>query len=492
MGAAGQAFAQAASNLRRWREYPPLMVRELFGAEPDAWQDDALEAFPKSPRLCMKACKGPGKTSVLAWLGWNFLLTRPHPVIGATSITGANLKSNLWTELARWREKSDLLKQTFEMTKTEIFNREHPKTWKMEARTWARDADAETLGNALSGLHAQFVMWLLDESGDYPDAIMPTCEAIFAGNPEEAHIVQAGNPTRLGGPLYRACTSARALWKVIEITGDPDDPKRSPRISLQYAREMIQQHGRDNPWIMVGILGQFPSQSINSLIGPDEVRAAMNRMYREYELEGSVKVIAADVARQGDDQSVIAKRHGLQMFPFLKYRNIDGLQGASIMAREWESFHADAAFVDATGGYGWTWIDQLRRLGRQPIPVEFSGEAHEKNKFFNKRAEMAFDLVDWIRRGGALPHDERLVAALTETTYTHKGDRMLLEPKDQVKVKIGFSPDEMDAAMETLAEPVAPAARKRRANHSSVDPSYDPFGGSVAGAASSYDPYASR
>lgn len=492
MGAAGKAFAEAASNLKRWREYPPLMVRELFGVEPDAWQDEVLEAFPTSPRLCMKACKGPGKTAVLAWLGWNFMLTRPHPIIGATSTTGDNLKSNLWTEFARWREKSDLIKQMFEMTKTEVFNREHPKTWKMEARSWAKDADADAIGNALSGLHAQFVMWLLDETGDYPDAILPTCEAIFAGNPEEAHIVQAGNPIRLSGPLYRACTSARALWKVIEITGDPDDPKRTPRISLQHAREQIDLHGRDNPWIMINILGQFPPQSLNALIGPDEVRAAMNRMYREFELEGSAKVLAADVARQGDDQSVISKRRGLQMFPFLKYRNIDGLQGASVMAREWDEFGADAAFVDATGGFGWTWIDQLRRLGRQPIPVEFAGNAHEKNKFFNKRTEMAFDLVDWIRRGGALPNDSRLLAALTETTYFPKGDRMLLEPKEQVKVKLGYSPDEMDAAMMTLAEPIAPAARKRHVSHSAVAPDYDPFAGHLGAQDAGYDPYSSR
>ena len=35
----------------------------------------------------MKACKGPGKTAVLAWLAWNFLLTRAHPKIAVTSIT---------------------------------------------------------------------------------------------------------------------------------------------------------------------------------------------------------------------------------------------------------------------------------------------------------------------------------------------------------------------------------------------------------------------
>jgi phage terminase large subunit len=183
-----------SAALRRWREQPQVFVRELFGIEPDPWQDDALAAFPKSPRLCLRACKGPGKTAVLAWLGWNFLLTRPHPMCGATSISGDNLKANLWTELARWREKSPVLKTTFEMTKTEIFCREHPKTWKMEARTWAKDADASQIGNALAGIHAPYVLWLGDESGDHPEAIMPTMEGIFAGAPIEAHIVQAGNP----------------------------------------------------------------------------------------------------------------------------------------------------------------------------------------------------------------------------------------------------------------------------------------------------------
>ena len=119
-------------------------------------------------------------------------------------------------------------------------------------------------------------MWLGDEAGDYPDAIMPTFEGIFAGEPAEAHIAIAGNPTKLGGPLYRARTTAEKLWYVVEITGDPDDPRRSSRISLQHAREQIEEYGRDNPWVVVNIFGQFPPSSLNALIGPDEVERRKN------------------------------------------------------------------------------------------------------------------------------------------------------------------------------------------------------------------------
>ena len=262
------------------------MVRELFHVEPDLWQIDALEAFPTSPRLAMKACVGPGKTAVLAWIGWNFMLTRPHPMIGATSITGDNLKTNLWAELARWRSLSPLLQSTFEQTKTEIYARSAPRTWRIEAKSWSKDADAAQIGNSLAGLHSKYVMWLLDESGAYPEAVLPTAEGIFSGNPEEAHIVQAGNPLKLSGPLYRACTIARKLWTVIEITGDPDDPKRSPRISIEYARQQIEQYGRENPWVLVRIFGKFPPSDINTLIGEDDVNAAMQRVYREHDIGG--------------------------------------------------------------------------------------------------------------------------------------------------------------------------------------------------------------
>src|SRR5246127_3122118 len=75
---------------------------------------------------------------------------------------------------------------------------------------------------------------------------------------------------------------------------------------------------------------------------------------------------------------------------------------------------------------------------------------------------MYFEAVDWIRRGGAPAPGERsqeLIAALSRTTYSFRGDRLLLEPKDQVKARLGYSPDDADAFVLTFAQPVA--ARER-------------------------------
>ena len=76
-------------------------------------------------------------------------------------------------------------------------------------------------------------------------------------------------------------------------------------------------------------------------------------------------------------------------------------------------------------------------------------------RYENKRSEMYFEAIDWIRRGGALPDCPELVAALSQTTYSFRGDRLLLEPKEQLKQRLGYSPDDADAFALTFAQSVA-------------------------------------
>lgn len=440
-----------------WARHPAQMVRDLFGIEPDQWQEEALEAFPHSPQLAMKACAGPGKTAVLAWIGWNFMLTRYQPKIGVTSINAQNLKSGLWAELARWKQKSPLLEAMFDTTTTEIKSKNMPDTWRMEVRTWAKDADATQIGNALRGLHAPYVMWLVDESGDFPDSILPILQNIFAGSPKEAHVVQAGNPTRLSGPLYTAFKNQGA-WKVIQITGDPDDPRRSPRISIEHARAQIKQYGRDNPWVMVNILGEFPLESFNALFGADELQRAMEMKYQQADIDRSPRLLGVDVAYMGDDASVIFPRQGLVAFPPKVMRNVDSVAGAGQVARTWDQWQADAVFVDNTGGYGAGWIDQLRVMNREAIGIGFAERAVD-SRYFNRRAEMYFNLRDWVKAGGCLPNDQDLIRELTAITYVPRAGKMLLEPKEIIKAKLsGHSPDKSDALALTFAEPVASRA----------------------------------
>jgi len=429
-------------------------VRDVFGIEPDEWQKEVLREFPRNERMAMKACKGPGKTALIAMLAWNFLLTRPHPKIAATSITSDNLSDGLWAEMAKWRNKSPLLKEKFTWTKTRIFANEHSETWFMSARTWPKGGDATQQADTLAGLHADYILFLIDEAGGIPDAVMAAAEAALATG-IECKIVMAGNPTHREGPLYRASTSERHLWYVVEITGDPDDPNRSPRISKKWAREQIDKYGKDNPWVLVNVFGRFPPSSLNTLLGPDEVSAAMARKPTDDQHTFAQKRIGVDVARFGDDRTVLFPRQGLMSFKPVEMRGARSNDIAARLALAKEKWNSELELIDDTGGFGSGVIDSLIQAGHGPIPVNFASKAIDP-RYRNKRAEMWFLMAEWVKRGGCLPKMPELAAELTAPTYTFMNGKFTLEPKAQIKERLGFSPDLADALCLTFALPEIP------------------------------------
>ena len=454
----------ARDRIQQWRRDPVRFVRDVFGVEPDAWQVDALsmiggDADPQR-RLCMKACTGPGKSAVLAWIGWHrlacFARKGEHPKGAALSVTSDNLKDNLWAELAKWQARSDFLLAAFSWTKERIYANDHPETWFLSARSYAKDADAEAIGRALSGLHSQFPFVLLDETGDMPTAVGRAAQQIFTGSPKDALIAQAGNPTSSTGLLYESCGSG--AWGVVTITADPDDPKRTPRVSVDYAREVIAEHGRENPWVMATILGLFPPTGFSSMLGLEEVEKAMARHYTASQYEAAPVALGVDVARQGDDESVIARRQGLVCWPLESMRIPDTVQVAARASMACDKWKADAVFVDGSGGYGAGVIDDLRRRNYAPIEVQFGGKASDP-RYYDKRSEMLFMLAEWVRGGGALPPDDRLKGELIALRYVFQGDRFRVVPKDVLKKELGRSPDRADALALTFAYPVAPTQR---------------------------------
>lgn len=445
----------ASANIQRWRHDPVQFVREVFQVEPDDWQKDALMSFAKNRRLAMLASKGVGKTTLLAWVTWNFLVTRPHPKIAATSVSWDNLSDGLWTELAKWQTKSDLLKEMFTWTKTRIFATHHPETWWLSARSWAKGADSSQQADSLAGLHADYMMFILDEVGAIPDSVMAAAEAALSSG-IESKIVIAGNPTHLEGPLYRAATKERHMWDVIEINSDPDNSKRSPRVSLEWAREQIAKYGADNPYVMVNVFGRFPPGSLNSLISHHEVDLAMKREFPEDDYTFSQKRLGVDVARFGDDRTIIFPRQGLRAFKPVEMRNARTQEIASRIMLAKAKWGSEVEFVDGTGGFGSGVIDMLIQQGHSCHEVHFSGKSTDP-RYLNKRAEMWFLMAEWIKRGGSLPENADLLRELTAPTYYFQNGKFQLEPKEQIKARLGASTDYADALALTFAIPDQPA-----------------------------------
>ncbi len=447
----------ALKVLYKWKydkEGAVHFVRDNFGVEPDPWQHEILVAYMTNNRIAMKACKGPGKTCVLAWIAWHFLTCYPHAKIAATSISGDNLADGLWSEMSKWQQRSPFLSSQFVWTKTRIFQKDYPETWFMSARAWAKGSSSEQQANTLAGLHADYIMFILDEAGGIPDAVMAAAEAALANDHGSSTtrgvLIQAGNPTHLSGPLYRACSSEKHLWYVVEITSDPDNPKRTPRVSVQWAREQIQKYGADNPWVLVNVFGKFPPSSLNNLLGVDEVNEAMNRDVSESQ-DRICRKLGVDVARFGDDRTIIFPRQGLISYKPIEMRNARTNDIAARVSKVRNKWDCDGVYIDDTGGYGGGVCDSLIQSGYSPHPINASGTAQDK-RYANRRAEMWFRMSEWIRSGGSLPNIPEIVGELTTPTYTFVNGKFLIQPKDQIKSLLGRSPDLADALAFTFAD----------------------------------------
>lgn len=196
----------------------------------------------------------------------------------------------------------------------------------------------------------------------------------------------------------------------------------------------------------------FSAAGDDQLISLSDVEAAANRTIVEKEISHAARILGVDPARFGDDRSVIFARQGLQAFDPQVYRGIDNMDLAARVAAKIVEWKPDATFIDAGNGSGV--IDRLRQLGHDVVEVHFGGKATQQ-QYLNKRAEMWFEMREWIKLGGAIPNIVDLKQDLAAPVYWFdSAGRLQLEPKDEIKKRGLPSPDLGDALALTFAQPV--------------------------------------
>lgn len=200
-------------------------------------------------------------------------------------------------------------------------------------------------------------------------------------------------------------------------------------------------------------LCDFSASEDNVLITIDMVSDAAKKGLTEADIRGAVRVMGVDVARFGDDRSVICRREGLWCHDMRIVENADNMTFAGIVAREIDEFKPDGVFIDAGRGEGV--IDRLRQLGYRVLEINFGASASESARYANKRSEMWDKVREWIKSGGAIPNNPELKSELASPTYKFDvGGRLVLEAKEKLKERGLRSPDMADALALTFAYPI--------------------------------------
>lgn len=202
------------------------------------------------------------------------------------------------------------------------------------------------------------------------------------------------------------------------------------------------------------LLCDFTASASDVVIPIDLVSAAAERELTERDVGGQPVILGVDVARFGDDRTVLCVRQGLLVKEVQTFTGLSTMDAADRVLVLLQKEGPQGVFIDA-GAMGAGVIDRLRQLGYAVSEVNFGGAALDTERYANIRAEMYFKCRDWMTAGGSIPQDAKLKTELSTVEYRFNASgRIILEPKDRVKERTGKSPDLADALALTFARPI--------------------------------------
>lgn len=190
--------------------------------------------------------------------------------------------------------------------------------------------------------------------------------------------------------------------------------------------------------------------STDSFISPMLVQAARKRNTEP--LGHEVKVLGVDPGRVRD-RTVLLGRQGPKVFEPDVYPHMESMELADIIVRKINYEGYEKVFIDV--GMGWGTIDRLRQLGysKYVIPVDFGSSPSEK-RFLNKRAEMFFGVLNWLKDNTSnLPDSDDVssdIAAIPMFKESAIG-KISFPSKDEIRKIIKRSTDIFDALALTFA-----------------------------------------
>lgn len=428
---------------------------------PAPWQEkllrdlgDGIVTFSQALRFAVTSGHGVGKSALVSWLVWWSYSTFPGTRGVVTANTENQLKTKTWVEIAKWH-RLFIARELFKCTATAIFSidEDQAREWRIDIVPWS-----ERNTEAFAGLHnaGKRIIVIFDEASAIPDIIWETTEGALTDIDTEILWFVFGNPTRNTG-RFRDCFDGGKFahrWKQQKV-----DSRQVQRTNKKEIEDWISDYGLDSDFVRVRILGEFPHTDSISFISRDLVAAAVNR---PLDFNSGAVVLGVDVARFGDDFSVIWPRRGrdANFSPVRFYQGLDTNRLAHEVVRIYNDLNAQIVFVDGTGVGGGV-VDTLLALGVRVFEVQFGARPDGLNptaKYMNKRAEIWGEMRDWLRTGSipARVADRNLLEELSAPTYTITAkDQIQLESKEMMKRRGVSSPDFADALACTFAFPSA-------------------------------------
>lgn len=407
-------------------------------------QKDFLIAVQNNDRVSAKSGKGVGKTATVSYAIIWFICCFANPKIICTAPTAPTLKTALWPEVAKWLSRS-LVKDIFEHTEKKLYLKEQPKNWFCEPRT-AKDAESA------QGAHEDNLLIIMDEASGVKQEIYEAYDTTLTS--ENNKFIMIGNPTRTDGPFYESFGKGTRRW--VNLTFNAED---SPFVKKDQIEYYADKYGVHHDLYLVNVKGEFPSGSPDAFIRLSDVHSAVDR-YDDVQPRGEIE-IGLDVARFGDDNTVLYWRYGYKVYPAKVLPKSSIPDVARLCLDTVKEIRKSTGYtkkirvkVDDSGVGGGTCdiLKEDREHNIEVVPCNFGGSGNDK--YQNEASVMWGTVKDNISVIG-LPDDNHLINELSSRRWRlSPSGKIMIEPKSEYKKQFKNSPDRADALVLCFAQKV--------------------------------------
>jgi hypothetical protein len=471
----------AAFQQTYWND-PASFVRDCVvwkpGETPAPYQLEVISALPARRRVAAIGPHGLGKSTLSAWLILWYALTRDGRdwKIATTASAWRQLTEYLWPEVHKWARRLDWEKigRPALVEKTELLD------LSINLKTGSAFAMASDKPASIEGAHADHLLYLFDESKAIADEIFDSAEGAFS-TPGEIFVIAVSTPGDRVGRFFQIHTDRQKYseWWARHVT--LEECVAAGRVSMEWAEGRRKVWGEDSAEYQNRVLGKFAeSEQEDGVIPRRWVKLAQERwrIYMDQITAGrrpmpAFTCLGVDVGgeKQSGDRTVIAARHGYFINELVTVRGENTMQIAG-RASQALRMTGGYAVVDVVG-IGAGVAARLRQLGHNVYSFS-AGEGTDKPDSTKELAFLNLRAYAWWRMremldptAGAflcLPPDQELEDELCAPTYDRtKNDRIVIEDKDHLRIKLGRSPDKADAVIMAMMDYTAPRPSKKGA-----------------------------
>lgn len=440
---------------------PILFAKDILGVDLYSRQEEVMCAVRDFERTAVASAHGVGKSFVAAIIVlWFITCFCPSTVI-TTAPTARQVKDILWKEIAAGYYRSKIPLGGRMLSQDLIMS---------DKQKWFATGFTTTKFNLdrFQGFHNTNILVVLDEACGVAQSLYNAFEGLLSAG-AVIRLLLIGNPSDSATEFGKAFREDSLYHKFhLSVFDEPnfytfgitlDDIKKNtwqekitgplPRTYLsvpKWAAERYAAWGEDNPLFQVKIMGNFPIINANRFIPLNWIERAIAKD----EVEAGEKIIGVDIAREGDDESVLCIRDGNVVKPFLVWNHLDTMQSVNRIAAILDLEKPSKIFVDSVGVGGGIY-DRLKELGYAVIPLNGGERAYEET-YYNSRSEMYWGVRKALEADALiLPDDDILTNEMLNIEYSFTvKNKFRVEPKDETKKRLGKSPDRFDALAATF------------------------------------------